>query len=294
MTTQSDNNTDTSSTTIGQYTPVPYHPLDAGLIEKALTVGDVSKMDAATRVQYYRALCASCGLNPLTRPFILLKTRGTEQNPGGELIWYATVGAAEQLRKLHRVSTRLVSRERTEDGLYIVTVQVQAPDGRQEESQGIEFIGGLKGQALGNAMMKGQSKALRRATLALCGLGMGLAEVEQGKVVPFDAQTGAVQLPPAEGAGTLLTTVGQWFRQRPSGSREAIALAVWGCTLQEMPHLSLDELAAGWSRLDEGRAPLAWDSLTLQEDLAQWQQAHAYEAVRDVFDRSAGKPEDAA
>ena len=144
MTTQSDNQT----TTMAGYTLVPYTPLDAGIIEKALTVGDVAKMDSTTRVHFYRALCQSTGLNPLTRPFILLKT------PSGELTWYATVGAAEQLRKLHRVSTRILSRERTEEGLYIVTVQASAPDGRQEESQGIVFVGGLKGQELGNAMMR--------------------------------------------------------------------------------------------------------------------------------------------
>ena len=295
MTTQSDNQT----TTIAPYSPVQYlPPLDPAAIEKALMAGDISKMSPEVRVQFYRALCQSCGLNPLTRPFIVLKTQG------GELHWYATVGATEQLRKLHRVSTRLLSRERTPDDLYVVTVQCFTPDGRQEESQGIEYVGGLKGQALGNAMMKASSKALRRATLALCGLGMGLAEVESGQVVPFDPQTGAVQLPeapeasapgsPAGPGGALLTTVGQWFRQRPPASREVIAQAVWGVTLKEMPHLGYEDLAAGWSRIDEGWALLEWDSITLPEDLAQWQQAKAQQAILEVFDRSDGKPEDGA
>lgn len=280
MTTQSDNQT----TTISHYTYVPH--IDAALVEKALTVGDVSKMSAEMRVQYYQALCASCGLNGLTRPFILLKTQG------GELTWYATVGAAEQLRKLHRVSTRILSRERTEDGLYIVTVQASAPDGRQEEAQGIVSVGGLKGQELGNAMMKAGSKALRRVTLALCGLGLGLAEEEAGQVIPFDPQTGTVQLPaPAPEAETLLQEVGQWFRQRARPSRERIAQAVWGVALQEMPHLGFDDLAAGWHVIDQGTAPLQWDSPTLAEDLRQWRARHAAQAAQDVFEWADGSPE---
>ena len=283
------NQTDNPKVAKEGYTLVPYTPIDPAAIEKALTIGDVSKMTPEVRVQFYRALCASCGLNVLTRPFILLKTQS------GELTWYATVGAAEQLRKLHRVSTSILSRERTEEGLYIVTVQASAPDGRQEESQGIVFVGGLKGQELGNAMMRCGSKALRRVTLAICGLGMAGAEEESGQVIAFDPQTGTVELPPpapeAE-ATTLLTVVGKWFRQRPAASREVIAQSVWGVTLHEMPHVSLDDLAAGWQRLDGGRAPLDWESATLEADLAAWRQAHAREAALDVFDRSEGKPVD--
>jgi hypothetical protein len=268
---------------------VPSLPaIDPAAIEKALMAGDISKLSAEVRVQYYRALCASCGLNPLTRPFIVLKTQG------GELHWYATVGAAEQLRKLHHVSTRILSRDRTPDDLYIVTVQCSTPDGRQEESQGIEYVGGLKGQALGNSMMKAASKSLRRATLALCGLGLTLGDDEPGQVVPFDAQTGALALPDAQpgAAETLLQAVGQWFRSQGKAHREAIARAVWGVQLQEMPHLGYEELQRGWQLIEAGKAPLAWDSPTLADDMQQWRGIHAARAVLDVFDRSDGRPEE--
>ena len=291
MTTQSDQQTANHSTPLVPYSSVQYLPrLEPEAIQRALMAGDISKLSPADRVQFYAALCHSTGLNVLTRPFILLKGQD------GSLHWYATVGAAEQLRKLHRVSTRILSRERSEDGLYCVTVQASTPDGRQEESQGIEYIGGLKGQALGNAMMKASSKALRRVTLALCGLGMGFAEEERGEVVPFDPQTGAVELPPEPeaAAGALLTTVGKWFRQRPSAAREVIAQGVWGVTLQEMPHLGMEELQAGWARLNEGGVPLDWNSVTLAEDLAQWRQERAAQAILDVFDRSDGRPEEGA
>lgn len=281
-----------NNSTLQHYTP----SIDAEAINRALMAGDISKLQPADRVQFYLALCQSCGLNVLTRPFILLKTQS------GELTWYATVGAAEQLRKLHHVSTRILSRERTEEGLYIVTVQVFTPDGRQEESQGIEFIGGSKGQALGNAMMKAASKSLRRATLAICGLGLALDGDERGVVVPFNPQTGDVTLPPEplddapgqaqEEAATLLTTVGKWFRQRPPHAWETIAQAVWDCALREIPHLSQEALAAGWRVLDAGQARFDWESRhTLAEDLRAWREAHAREAILDVFDRDDGSPD---
>ena len=304
-----DHQTDPQHTPVVPYTPVPYHPLDAGLIEKALTVGDVSKMTPEVRVHFYRALCASCGLNPLTRPFILLETQS------GELTWYATVGAAEQLRKLYRVSTRILSRERTEDGLYIVTVEASTPDGRVEQAQGIvplakargswkttqqgkryfdedktadgeAIVQPLHGTELANALHKAESKAKRRVTLAICGLGMAGAEEESGQVLAFDPQTGNIALPPPApeaAAATLLTTVGQWFRQRPSSARETIAQGAWGVTLHEMPHLSQEALEAGWRVIDEGFALLDWDSPTLEADLAAWRQAHAAKAIADVF-----------
>lgn len=263
----------------------PYTPkIDPAAIEQALTVGDVSKMDAHTRVQFYQALCASCGLNVLTRPFILLKTQS------GELHWYLTAAGADQLRKLHKVSTKIVSRERSDDQLYTVTVQVTAPDNRQEESQGIVYVGGLKGQELGNALMKASSKALRRATLAICGLGLTMADEESGQAVPFDPQTGDVQMPPPRSeAATLLHAVGQWFRQQPKAVREKVAQAVWHCTLAEMPHLGVDDLAAGWHVIDEGRAPLDWASATLAADVAQWKAQHAAQAALDVFDWADGE-----
>ena len=286
------NQTDNPKVAKEGYTLVPYTPIDPAAIEKALTIGDVSKMTPEVRVQFYRALCASCGLNVLTRPFILLKTQS------GELHWYCTVAACEQLRRLHRVSTKILSREFLDAELYAVMVEVSTPDGRREEAQAVVAMGNLKGVERANALMRCESKAKRRATLAICGLGMAGAEEEvsgQAIAVTFDPQTGTVELPPpapeAE-AATLLTVVGKWFRQRPAASREVIAQSVWGVTLHEMPHVSLDDLEAGWQRLDGGRAPLDWSSDTLEADLAAWRQAHAQQAILDVFERSEGRPEE--
>lgn len=283
MTTQSDNHTKT----LQPYTYVPH--IDHAAIEKALMAGDISKMDSHTRVQFYLALCHSTGLNPLTRPFITMKGQD------GSMQWYPTSGACEQLRKVHHVSISILSRERSDDGLYCVTVKACLPEGRKEESQGVVYVGGLKGQELANALMRCESKAKRRATLAICGLGMAGADDEAGQVVAFDPQTGAVETAPREGeAEALLQDVGQWFRTLPKAHWEPVAQAIWGVTRHEMPHLGLEELRAGWHVIDQGRAPLAWDSPTLHDDVAQWRTQHARQAVMDVFDRSEGRPEGGA
>jgi hypothetical protein len=117
-----------------------YYPkVDPEAIGRALMAGDLAKLSPEDRVQYYFALCRSSGLNPLTRPFIVI------QSDGGELTWYPTRECAEQLRKLHRVSMTVLSRERTEDGLYVVTVEARMPDGRVEQAQGIVSILRKKG-----------------------------------------------------------------------------------------------------------------------------------------------------
>jgi hypothetical protein len=111
---------------------------------------------------------------------------------------------------------------------------------------------------------------------------------DSGQVVAFDPQTGVVEEDtPQADAGALLATIGQWFRRLPKAARAVVAREAWGMTLDELPHASLDDLAAGWARLDAGRAPLAWDSTTLEGDLRQWLGTHAQQAIEDLFGEDA-------
>jgi hypothetical protein len=54
---------------------------------------------------------------------------------------------------------------------YVVTARATTPI-RQDESIGAVNIAGLKGDVRANAMMKAETKAKRRVTLSICGLGM--------------------------------------------------------------------------------------------------------------------------
>lgn len=137
----------------------------SAIAERVVMVGDLSKLTAHERVTYYSHVCNSLGLNPLTRPFEYIALQG-------RLTLYARKDATDQLRKLHKISIKISSRE-VLDGVYVVTAQAtESPSGRQDESTGAVAIVGLKGDLLANAFMKAETKAKRRVTLSIVGLGM--------------------------------------------------------------------------------------------------------------------------
>lgn len=133
------------------------------LIERVVMQGDLSQLTAQQRVTYYRKVCESSGLNPYTRPFdyILLN---------GKLTLYAKKDATEQLRKLNGISIDKIESKFVED-LYIVKATATTKDGRKDESTGAVSIANLKGDAKANALMKAETKAKRRVTLSISGMG---------------------------------------------------------------------------------------------------------------------------
>jgi hypothetical protein len=139
-------------------------PIPADLVEKVVIGGDLAKLSANERMSYYNRVCESLGLNPLTQPFAYIQLNG-------KLTLYAKKDATDQLRKLYGISILITDRLKTDD-LIVVTARAKMFGGREDESTGAVNISGLKGDALANAMMKAETKAKRRATLSICGLGM--------------------------------------------------------------------------------------------------------------------------
>ena len=156
------------------------------VIEQVVMKGDLAALAPEERVAYYREVCESLNLNPLTKPFEYI-------NLDGKLTLYARRDATDQLRNLRQVSVTIVARERVED-VYIVTARATLPDGRTDESTGVvplakedgEWLSSqngkryfkgngnyipLHGDALANALMKAETKAKRRVTLSIVGLG---------------------------------------------------------------------------------------------------------------------------
>jgi len=133
------------------------------VMEKVVIGGDLSELNAAQRADYYTAVCRSLGLNPLTKPceFLILN---------GKLRLYALRDCTDQLRRLHGISIYITNRERMGD-IYIVTARAKDRTGREDESTGAVPLGNLKGDALANALMKAETKAKRRVTLSIAGLG---------------------------------------------------------------------------------------------------------------------------
>ncbi len=134
------------------------------IAEQAMIQGDLARLTTEQRVSFYNSVCESCGLNPLTQPFAYITLNG-------KLTLYAKRDATDQLRKLHGVSVR-IAKQQTIDGVHVVTATATDKTGRTDESTGAVSIGGLKGDALANALMKAETKAKRRLTLSICGLGL--------------------------------------------------------------------------------------------------------------------------
>lgn len=161
---------------------------DAGAImEEVIAKGDLAKLTPEQRARYYTTVCQSLGINPLTRPFEYITLNN-------KLTLYATRTAADQLRKIHNVSIRIVDRTIADDVLE-VTARATLPNGREDEEIGAVTIAGLKGEARANASMKAITKAKRRVTLSIVGLGwLDETEVEtipnaQAVVPPIDIET---------------------------------------------------------------------------------------------------------
>jgi hypothetical protein len=140
------------------------NPEVAEVIERALIEGDLKPLTPAQRVVHYNRVCESMLLNPVTRPFDYI----LYQN---KLVLYPNKNCAEQLRRIHGVSIKIVSRDKMES-IYSIIVQAKDKLGREDESTAYLDLSGLAGLALSNALMKCETKAKRRVTLSICGLGM--------------------------------------------------------------------------------------------------------------------------
>jgi hypothetical protein len=151
--------------------------VDGETVARVILHGDLSKLTPTQKVSYYRSVCESVGLNVLTQPFAYITLNGRE-------VLYALKGATDQLRQVHKVAITIAAREVVED-TYVVTARATLPDGRTDESIGAVPLGGLKGESRSNALMKAETKAKRRVTLSIIGLGM-LDESEM-ESIPFAA-----------------------------------------------------------------------------------------------------------
>jgi len=155
------------------------------VLHEVVVKGDLSSLSERDRTQYYVAVCNSVGLNPLTKPLEYIKLNG-------KLVLYARKDATDQLRQIHGVSIEKVE-EREADGALIVVAYARNAQGRGDvDVGGVSLVyprrfrdpedGKWKnhpraGQRLdpedyANALMKATTKAKRRVTLSICGLGI--------------------------------------------------------------------------------------------------------------------------
>jgi len=157
---------------------------DENIVASIVLRGDISGLNEQDKVAYYNGICESLGLNPLTRPFQYLRLNGKE-------VLYATKDATEQLRKINGVSVLDIETNVIE-GVYIVKAKGQDKTGRTDTATGAVPINGMSGDKLANALMKAETKAKRRLTLSICGLGI-LDETEL-ETIPDSAKQTVVEV----------------------------------------------------------------------------------------------------
>jgi hypothetical protein len=162
------------------------------------------------------------GLNPFTKPFDYIRLNG-------KLTLYARKDATDQLRKIHGVSLSKPDVQYLDD-LVVVAIEATDKDGRTDSDVGAVTIANLKGDAKANAIMKAITKAKRRVTLSIAGLGW-LDETELETIpaqsmqhVVVDTETGEIVEPKS------LTENGtkRLPFDRASGTQTHINAVAWG------------------------------------------------------------------
>lgn len=218
---------------------------NAAIMERVLVVGDLAQLTAQERVSYYRSVCESIGLNPLTKPFDYI-------NLNGKLTLYAKKDAADQLRNINSVSIGKPDIQ-FQDDLIIVTVEATNGKGRTDSDVGIVKKTDMRGD-VANAVMKAVTKAKRRVTLSLCGLGwLDETEVEtipDAKPV-IVAETGEIVTTAktvTKQAPTELTTTETKPTPTPASIRASIAKsgATWNIAAWRSVHNGVIDMATNY------------------------------------------------
>ena len=245
----------------------------AELQEKVLLGGDLAKLTPAERLSYYNAVCTSIGLNPLTRPFEYLALNG-------KLTLYARKDCTDQLRDLpgNEISVEIVGRE-VMDGIYVVTAKAKNLLGRTDESIGAVPIPASSTDKA-NAMMKAETKAKRRVTLSICGLGM-LDETE------IETIEGAHPIPPpiivepktADGYDSPKDATAQAARtgDHPSAPSQHASEAPPPTFFEQSSAVLDHETAIDEAGSKPAEAQKAWDDVVADKRLSSEDRAQLYQ-----------------
>lgn len=195
---------DSPSTGVAEPGPVPAPiPTQEEKLMALFLEGDVSTMKPQERAQYCWKLAESVGLNPLTKPFDIIPL-------GGKTVVYANRTAADQIRKIRGITSKILyhgplvlgtTLVKDKDGnqqqipnfrpdVYQVIVEMTDKEGRVETATGCVNVKDYSGEALSNQIMKCWTKAMRRGTLSMGGLGF-LDELEVDTIRPSSGSPNA-------------------------------------------------------------------------------------------------------
>jgi hypothetical protein len=200
----------------------PAPQLDLAAIERVVMTGDLSRLTDDERRCYVRQLCDAIGLNPLTTPFIYLTDKK------GKLVVYPTKDCGAQLRRLYNLSLEVLE-EKVVNGAVVVRVRASMPGSGGKTTRIDDDIGAVKLEGgtedYANALMKATTKAKRRATLSVCGLGfLDLDEQAERQMdapppVQVEAPAAAPALPDRRNAAVVGAAVESLVVELPANQR---------------------------------------------------------------------------
>ena len=233
----------------------------AQTVDDVVARGDLSNLSPEQRVIHYHNVCRSLGLNPVTQPFAYITLNG-------KLQLYAKRDACDQLRKLHGINIQIPDRT-VHDGLLTVHAKATDKTGRTDEDLGVVSIAGLRGEAASNAVMKAVTKAKRRVTLSICGLGfLDETEVED---IP-DAVQHDITLPkPKPATAEAKVPAADDYTER------------WTILLEDAGPEDAADIAKRWNDEIPLRGKIKWPDDEMERDLkavvtkrlAEWKQKNA-------------------
>ena len=162
--------------------------VDVRTFDSFVTRGDWSGLGPRDRALAYAKICEQHGLNPFSQPFAFLRLNGKE-------VLYATRGATDQLAAIHKLNREIVDGPKVVDiaGTKVgyAVARVTHPNGRIETSTAtLPLVDPV------NLYMKLETKAKRRATLSI--LGLGLLDEQELETIPASAKGEATQVDPAQ------------------------------------------------------------------------------------------------
>lgn len=138
--------------------------IDELAIESLVLKGDVSALGPRERIEYYRAICERVGVDPMTKPFDIIRLKGKD-------VMYANRSCTDQLARRYGISRRIVRGPEVVDiggqKLVMCTCEASTADGRTDTSVATVPLTDVE-----NAFMRCETKSKRRAVLSLCGLGL--------------------------------------------------------------------------------------------------------------------------
>jgi len=220
-------------------------PTPRDIIEDLVIKGDLAKLTGEQRAKYYVSVCKSLGLNELTKPFDYIPL-------SGKLTLYANRTCADQLRKINGISIEITSQKIVND---VLTVHVKARDrdGREDEDIGaVPFPDTLKGEMRANQILKAVTKAKRRVTLSISGLGwFEDAEVDDRPewIRKRDALQADIDRDPIEAEDVITDELIDQAKQE--NETDAVKQACMRCADPRF-HKFLEETNSAWKLMKEG------------------------------------------